>query len=140
MPFEDQVVTRFTADGRQLLSTLNAIRNNINSTFGAINRQMQNSSTSTARASRSLRSMDAASQTTANHMLRLGEAFKTVEQVTGQMSNSFRRSSMSIQTGIASLDLLALRLDRASMLMWKFTIAAIPLRTLAFQTGAVAAA
>jgi len=55
-------------------------------------------------------------------------------------SHSFRRLSGNISTGSLALDVFSMRLDRASMFMWRFNIAMIPLQQIQFQLMAVTAA
>jgi len=54
-----------------------------------------------------------------------------------QTSHSMRRMTASLSTGNLSLDTLSLRLDRASMFMWRFNIAMIPLQQIEFQIAAL---
>lgn len=58
----------------------------------------------------------------------------------GTYERGFRRANTSVSTGNEKMDIYAMRLDRASMSMWKFTIAAIPLKQIAMMLGLVAAA
>ncbi len=54
-----------------------------------------------------------------------------------QTSHSFRRMTASLATGNMALDTLSLRLDKASMFMWRFNIAMIPLQQIEFQLAAI---
>lgn len=53
-------------------------------------------------------------------------------------SHSFRRLTANMTTGNTALDTLSMRLDRASMFMWRFNIAMIPLQQIEFQLAAIA--
>lgn len=53
-------------------------------------------------------------------------------------SHSFRRMTTNMTTGNTALDTLSMRLDRASMFMWRFNIAMIPLQQIEFQLAAIA--
>lgn len=56
-----------------------------------------------------------------------------------RMSGGLQRAARTLMTGNRALDLLSMRLDRASMMMWKFTISAIPLRQIGFYALGAAA-
>lgn len=67
---------------------------------------------------------------------------RNFEQLQGniaRMSGGMQRAAKTLMTGNKELDLLSMRLDRASMMMWKFTISAIPLRRMmTYALGATA--
>jgi len=64
--------------------------------------------------------------------------FKALQNEVSRLSGGLQRASKTIMTGNVALDLMAMRLDRASMMMWKFAISAIPLRELAQLAGMAA--
>lgn len=71
---------------------------------------------------------------------KVAKSGKEVESSLMSQSHSFRKLSGNLSTGSVALDVFSLKLDRASMFMWRFNIAMMPLQQIGFQLAAVAIA
>lgn len=140
MAFEDRVITKFEANIDDLKAKLQQISGLVGKTAGGmqnlggpvVQRNLQQTSRVTQQFGRSL-------QSTGREISNTSMLMKDIQTQTGAATTSFRRAAMSIQTNVPALDLLSLRLDRASMMMWKFTMAGISVKELGVITGVTAA-
>lgn len=137
MPLEDNVIIRFTVQQQQLQNALSQI----SSQLGNIGRQAPQA----GRATQGMAAMGRQAQISTrafniqNRTLEQSSGLlKSLQQNTGDLSNSFRRSAQTLQTNVGWLDRLSIQADRASMSMWRFTMAGVGLQQLAATTGAVA--
>ncbi|MBW2671801.1 MAG: hypothetical protein JRD89_00115 [Deltaproteobacteria bacterium] len=169
MRLEDYIVTKFEADTRGLQTALNQIQQafaqvaqNIVASVQGASRQagqaaaqiaQQAAQATQAATQQAIAAITASARRTPAAVQPVAVAldqvrvparqatdqFEELSRMLGQASSSFRRSARTIITGIESLDVLSVRLDRASMMMWRFTMAVIPFRMLAFYLGAFTA-
>jgi len=126
---EDTILLRFAVDARNLdeafsrvrkhLETLSKSANKVNASAKGLNRQVRTINQTTARA--------------VHTQTRFTDALRRANSQIGVLTSSFRRASASITAGNDSIDMLAHRLDAASMMMWKFTMSVIPLRQVTYQ-------
>ena len=140
MPYEDTLITKFIADTSHFKRGLQEVTKLVRESRASINRMVapaqqgfQKISAGAQQATKSLRE-------TAGVTEQLEAQMRQLETYTGRATTSFRRAAISVQTGIPLFDNLSLAIDRASMMMWRFTIAAIPFRQIAFQATALATA
>lgn len=142
MAFEDQVLTRFTADATQLNSAFDVIINNckkVTTALGAVGKTTTQTAASTNRLATASHGAAGGLRATSTAALSTQTVMASLERQAGNMSRSFRQSTMSLSTGSIALDTFSMRVDRASLMMWRFTMAAIPMRELGLITGTVAA-
>lgn len=135
--FADNVVIRFTADQRNLMQGLQQIGStmtNIGRSAPQINRASQGMAVMSRNSQNLTRNMQQQNRVAAQSITTLNDLHAT----TGSLTSSFRRASISIQTGIGWLDRLAVQSDRASMMMWKFSMAAMSINQVGITMGAVA--
>lgn len=137
MPLEDNVIIRFTVQQQQLQTALNQISSqlsNIGRQAPQAGRTTQGMAAMGRQAQANTRVFNIQNRT----LEQSSGLLKNLQQNTGDLSTSFRRSAQSIQTNIGWLDKLSIQADRASMTMWRFSMAGISLQQLAATTGAVA--
>lgn len=142
MAFEDQVLTRFTADASQLNSAFDIIIQNskkVATALGVVSKTSSSTAASTTKLATASRGAATGLKATTSAALSTQTVMASLERQTGNMSRSFRQSTMSLSTGSAAMDMFSMRVDRASLMMWRFTMAAIPMRELGLITGTVAA-
>ncbi len=148
MPFEDRVVTRFEGNVDGLINSMEAVRRKISQVrndFGNLQKDFNKASRGGGRVGVS-RGTSGGGGGGGVAGLVLGDVqsakqgFDEIEKMVGRTSNSFRRTATTLTTGNKQLDILSIKLDRASMAMWKFQMAAMPMREVAMGAGAVAAA
>jgi len=133
MAFEDQVITKFTADPGKLLVDLGRIQTALGKTVGAVGK-VTNAANKTRQASDK---MATGFRKTAASGMATGRTFEHLEKQIGRVDRGFRRAAISLTTGSKAIDMLATRFDRASLMMWKFTMAAIPMREMMMQATVV---
>lgn len=140
--YEDQVIIKFSADLRELLSGITQARDALKDMTQAsqanatANTQLSTSMTSAASSSRGMTTNLRQANTTAMDSV---SSFKELDNQTGKFSTSFRKIALSLTTGSNELDKLSIMFDRASMQMWKFTMAAMPLREIGLMLGGLGA-
>lgn len=134
MAFSDEVIVRFTADNTQLLQQINQIASASSNAASRTSRTTQGMAAMGRQAQANTRVFNIQNRT----LEQSSGLLKNLQQNTGDLSTSFRRSAQSIQTNIGWLDKLSIQADRASMTMWRFSMAGISLQQLAATTGAVA--
>ena len=118
----DTLLTRFVTEGEeQLVAAFNQLGRSVSKATGVQKQSTSAMNQSGAAAGRASR------------------GFQNLEAQVSRMSGGLQRAAKTIMTGNRNLDLMSMRLDRASMMMWKFTISAIPLRQMSmYALGAAA--
>lgn len=138
MPMEDQVIVKFLADMSGLRGAINTIGGQL-SNIGSGGQQTQRAAAGIATVTRNTRQLTGVVSQNNRQLDTSAGLMKELQIQTGGVSSSFRQASRSLQTSIPWLDKFAIQTDRASMVMWKFSMGAIGLRDLAMTTGTVAA-
>jgi hypothetical protein len=140
MAFEDRVITKFEANIDDLKAKLQQISGLVGKTAGGmqnlggpvVQRNLQQTSRATDGLRRNLSNNNRELHNSATLL-------KELQSQTNNTSSSFRMASRSIQTGTNWLDKFSIQADRASMMMWKFTMAGISVKELGVITGVTAA-
>ena len=137
MEFQDNVVVRFTGNIAELEAAIKKasglmknMPNTVGNTRGGADAQ-RDFSRQTQASNRAVNTQNKSIATNTQLM-------KQLQSQTGDFTTSFRRAALSLQTGTEWLDKFSIQADRASMMMWKFTMAGVSLNQLAATTGAVA--
>ena len=99
--------------------------------FSQAERGAQGLAAAFQRAAQQGRGLDTILARGGNSADQFNQRFQGVAQNLERFSSSFRKSSLNMTTGFESLDRWSIILDRSSMVAWRFTMAAIPLRQLA---------
>lgn len=137
MEFQDNVVVRFTGDIKALEAAINkasGLMKKMPDTTASSNKDAaakNNLSRQTRTATNTNNAFNRSTMSTTKVM-------KELQAQTSDFTTSFRRAALSLQTGSDWLDKFSIQADRASMMMWKFTMAGVSLNQLAATTGAVA--
>ena len=131
MAFEDTVITKFTVRTGDLDAALSKFQGTLGKSAGAINK-VSNAAKKNKQASDK---MTQGLNKNASSGMRAGKRFEELEKQIGRMERGFRRAAISLTTGNKFLDMLSTRFDRASLMMWKFTMAAIPIREMMMQAA-----
>jgi len=140
VPYEDTLITKFIADTSQFKRGLQEITKLVKENQASLNRMVAPAQKGFQRVTAGAQRAQQSFAGTAGAAEKLEGQMRQLEAYTGRATTSFRRAAISVQTGIPLFDTLSAAIDRSSMMMWRFTIAAIPLRQIAFQATAVAAA
>lgn len=133
--FQDNLILVIDADYQRADAQLKAFENRLNAFSGqvkGVGAAQQDTAAKTDKATKSTEKQAKATE----------KASRSQEMLGGNMmstSHSFRRLSGNVSTGNQFLDTFSMRLDRASMFMWRFNIAMIPLQQIEFQFAAITA-
>lgn len=128
MPAQDEVLIQINANVGQAVSALNQVAASIDKVTKAAAKASKTGNRGGGGGSKNI-----SDQFNAQKVDQFTDALSRANRMVGNMSTSFRRASMSISTNSKFLDKFALKLDAASMMGWKFTMAMIPVRNLMFQ-------
>ena len=136
--FLDSVIVRFVVQQGNLPAALNSLASGMTN----VSRQTPQIARTTQGMAQMGRQVQQNTRAMHQHnasMDRASGLLKDLRMQTGDMGQGFRQAAMSIQSGVNWLDKFSIQADRASMTMWKFTMAGISLQQLAAVTGTTAA-